>query len=51
MRTLVGLVLVVAIGAAVYLPWLGARGFGASEGHRVVPAVEFAERPLAARPG
>ncbi|MEO1583170.1 MAG: glycosyltransferase family 39 protein [Planctomycetota bacterium] len=41
---LLGVVAVLAIGAAVYLPWLGSRGFGASEGHRVVPAVEFAER-------
>ncbi len=44
MRVLVGVLLVLAIGAAVYLPALGERGFGASEGHRVVPAVEFAER-------
>lgn len=44
MRGLVGVLLVLVIGAAVYLPWLGSRGFGASEGHRVVPAVEFAER-------
>lgn len=39
-----GLLVVAVLGAAVYLPWLGAHGFGASEGHRVVPAVEFAER-------
>ncbi|MEO1534338.1 MAG: glycosyltransferase family 39 protein [Planctomycetota bacterium] len=44
MRGLVGVMLVIAVGAAVYLPGLGERGFGASEGHRVVPAVEFAER-------
>lgn len=46
MRGFVGIVVIVLIGAAVYLPWLGARGFGGSEGHRVVPAVEFAEREL-----
>ena len=44
MRGLVGFLLVIAVSAAVYLPDLGDRGFGASEGHRVVPAVEFAER-------
>lgn len=33
--------LTLAVAAAVLLPWLGASGFAASEGHRVAPGWEF----------
>lgn len=38
------LLAVAAIAAVVTIPWLGTPGLGSSEGHRVIPAMEMAER-------
>jgi len=42
-RVLAELLVLVAIGAVVTLPWIGAWGLSNSEGHRVVPAIEMLE--------
>ncbi|HEV3409939.1 MAG TPA: glycosyltransferase family 39 protein, partial [Chthoniobacterales bacterium] len=43
MSRLGSLALVIAVWAALYLPWLGTSGLRSEEGHRVLPAVEMIE--------
>jgi len=42
-RALAEILVIVALGAVVTLPWIDAHGLSNSEGHRVVPAIEMLE--------
>ena len=44
MNRLASLILITALWAAIYLPWLGTPELRSEEGHRVLPAVEMLDR-------